>query len=404
MRQKFGYWKGFWNDADRKTMRFDILGYEPNNGQWKWSEQRASKAVENYKTYQKEYSKHLTLEEYWEKTEKKLEFIKRNLEGKGKNNGVENWIPPTNGILRNTNWTDLFASKNESIIEGLFDFPKNSEVLKNIFIGSTGDFDLILDFFAGSGTTGDAVMQLNAEDGGNRKFILVQIPEAIDAKKNKAAYDFVKEELKAEPTIFEITQERLKRAAKKINTQLDNKNKEIEVKIKKLQGELQTEETKVEIQTLYEQITQNLKLKPQNCFKVFETMPIWEDYNFEAEEFNPQQTIFDVEKLTEQDIKALLITWKTYDGSALTEGLAQVELSGYTAYYGNGKLYLMHKGFATDNLIALLEKIDSDKQFNPTSIIAFGYHFESKILRELSENVKSYTNKKNIDIDFVTRY
>ena len=54
--------------------------------------------------------------------------------------------------------------------------------------------------------------------------------------------------------------------------------------------------------------------------------------------------------------------------------------------------------------LALLEQIDSDKTFNPTSIIAFGYHFESKNLCELAENVKSYTNKKNIDIDFVTRY
>jgi adenine-specific DNA-methyltransferase len=51
-----------------------------------------------------------------------------------------------------------------------------------------------------------------------------------------------------------------------------------------------------------------------------------------------------------------------------------------------------------------LEKIDTDKKFNPTSIICFGYHFESKNLRELSENVKSYANKKNIDIDFITRY
>jgi adenine-specific DNA-methyltransferase len=64
----------------------------------------------------------------------------------------------------------------------------------------------------------------------------------------------------------------------------------------------------------------------------------------------------------------------------------------------------MDKGFTTENLKTLLEKIDSDKKFNPTSIIAFGYHLESKNLRELSENVKSYSNKKNIDIDFITRY
>jgi len=80
------------------------------------------------------------------------------------------------------------------------------------------------------------------------------------------------------------------------------------------------------------------------------------------------------------------------------------EYREYTAYYTNDKLYLINKGFKTENLKALLEKIDSDKKFNPTSIIAFGYHFESKNLREISENIKSYANKKNIDIDFITRY
>lgn len=274
--------------------------------------------------------------------------------------------------------------------------------------------EIILDFFAGSGTTGDAVMQLNADPStgsgyGNRKFILVQLPEEIDAKKNKTAYDFVKNELKAEPTIFEITKERLLRAAKKINAELDEKTQKLKLKIKNLEGELQTAETKQEIENLREQITNNLKLKTQNSFKVFETTPIWEDYNFEAEQFDSSQTLFDAGKLSEDDIKALLVTWKTYDGIALTQDLEAISLGTepaqvYTAYYGNNKLYLMHKGFSTDNLKSLLEKIDTDKNFNPTSIICFGYHFESKSLRELSENVKSYANKKNIDIDFITRY
>ncbi len=114
----------------------------------------------------------------------------------------------------------------------------------------------ILDFFAGSGTTGDAVMQLNAEDGGNRKFILVQLPEPIDPKKNKTAYDFVKDELKAEPTIFEITKERLLRAAKKINAELDTK-------IEKLKQELPTDENKLEIEKY-------IRLKKQNAFKIYE--------------------------------------------------------------------------------------------------------------------------------------
>ena len=252
--------------------------------------------------------------------------------------------------------------------EGLFSYPKTTTLIKYLSNFRTNDSDIILDFFAGSGTTGDAVMQLNSEeDNSTRKFILIQIPESIDAKKNQAAYDFVTEELKTEPTIFEITKERLIRAAAKIKKEKTD-----------YKGDL--------------------------GFKIFETTPIWEDYDFEADEFSTQTKLFDESKLTDEDIKALLITWKTYDGIVLTHDLESIDLIGYTAYYGNGKLYLMNKGFTTNNLKALLEKIDSDKKFNPTSIITFGYHFESKNLRELSENVKSYSNKKNIDIDFITRY
>src|SRR5699024_8285381 len=220
--------------------------------------------------------------------------------------------------------------------------------------------EISLDFFAGSGTTGDAIMQLNAEDGGNRKYVLVQLPEVMD-KKNKAAYDFVTKELKAEPTIFEITKERLLRAAKKINQELDEKNKDLEAKINSVKAELPTEETKEEINTLKEEIQVNNQVKAQNNFKVFETMPIWEDYHFEAKELDEQLALFDETKLTEEDLQALLITWKTYDGIPLTEDLKEVDLSGYKAYYANNKLYLMDKGFTIDGLKALLERIDSDK-------------------------------------------
>lgn len=77
--------------------------------------------------------------------------------------------------------------------------------------------DIILDFFAGSGTTAQAVMELNAQDKGNRKFILVQIDEEIIESKSKAAYDFCKNELGSKkPVISDITIERVKRAGAKI--------------------------------------------------------------------------------------------------------------------------------------------------------------------------------------------
>ena len=315
-------------------------------------------------------------------------------------------VPKTIWGYREVGHNQDAANEIRSIFEGYgyFDTPKPSKLLKRIlFLGSNKN-SLVLDFFAGSGTTGDAVMQLNARDGGSRKYILVQLPEVIDAKKSKAAYDFVIKELKAKPTIFELTRERLLRAAKKINQELDEKNKELEAKIKTLKAELPTEETKEEIDLFKEEIRVNNQVQTQNNFKIFGTMPIWEDYHFEAKELDEQLALFDETKLTEEDLQALLITWKTYDGIPLTEDLKEIDLSGYKAYYANNKLYLMDKGFTIDGLKALLERIDSDKFFNPTSIIVFGYHFESKSLRELAENLKSYSNKKNIDIDFITRY
>ncbi|GAA9603922.1 hypothetical protein HpHA70_07450 [Helicobacter pylori] len=99
----------------------------------------------------------------------------------------------------------------------LFNFPKPINLIKTLLQISTtpNEGDIILDFFAGSGTTAHAVMELNAEDRGNREFILVQIDEEI--KEDESAYDFCKKELKsAKPIISDITIERVKRAAQKI--------------------------------------------------------------------------------------------------------------------------------------------------------------------------------------------
>ncbi len=86
--------------------------------------------------------------------------------------------------------------------------------------------DIILDFFAGSGTTGDAVMQLNAGDGGNRKFVLVQWDEIIDKNKSAEAHKFCTDN-NFEPVISSITIERLNRAGEKIKEEYIAKNGEI---------------------------------------------------------------------------------------------------------------------------------------------------------------------------------
>ena len=98
----------------------------------------------------------------------------------------------------------------------LFDFPKPVEIIKQLISQVSDTDDIIFDFFSGSATTAHAVMQLNAEDGGNRRFILVQLPELCDEKSEayKAGYK----------NICEIGKERIRRSGKKIITELEQEN------------------------------------------------------------------------------------------------------------------------------------------------------------------------------------
>ena len=108
---------------------------------------------------------------------------------------------------------EIFATE-----RAIFNFPKPVELIEDLLLASGVEADdIVLDFFAGSGTTADAVMSLNAKDGDERRFILVQIPQTIDAKKFKEAYEFVIKVLEKPTSIFEITAERIRRAGAKIS-------------------------------------------------------------------------------------------------------------------------------------------------------------------------------------------
>lgn len=205
-RGKKGYWKGFWNNADRPTMRYDILGVLPVEGQWKWRKEIAEEAVKNYQEYEK-YANKITLEEYWLKTGKNKKFIRRNLKGTGKNLGVEHWVAPTDGILRNSNWSDYLISRPVGM-EIPFDSPKNPDVILELMsLFNVTAHDIVMDFFSGSATTAEAVMHKNI-DNNNRKYILVQLPE-----QTTPTSDAYKDGFK---TICDIGEERIRRAGKKI--------------------------------------------------------------------------------------------------------------------------------------------------------------------------------------------
>jgi adenine-specific DNA-methyltransferase len=197
IRQNTGYWKSFWNDANRPTMRYDILGYAPSEGQWKWKEETAIGAVENYKEFQLKHESDITLEEYWLKTGKSKKFIRKRENLTGKNQGVEHWIPPSDGILRSSNWTDILASESITNLGLTFSSPKNRNFLKELIrFSNVQSNEIVLDFFAGSGSTGHSVYEVNKEDDTDIKFILNQLDEEIEDIKFSNISEITRERLR----------------------------------------------------------------------------------------------------------------------------------------------------------------------------------------------------------------
>ena len=214
-----GTWNVFWSNADRPTMRYELLGFTPTTGQWRWAKDKALEGVKNYKEYLEKYLGKYTLEEYSKKNPRK-KFVRRIENGTGKNGGVQYYVAPSNTSLRTSNWTDLEVSQIAKQYEIPFDNPKNIELIKEVVRSKTDKYSLVLDFFAGSSTTADAVMQLNAEDGGNRQYIMCTLPEPtftvnsdgkeVPTKGGEAAYKA------GYRSIDEISRERIIRAARKI--------------------------------------------------------------------------------------------------------------------------------------------------------------------------------------------
>jgi len=177
----YGFWADFQKGEayDRPTMRYEILGINISKGQWKWSKERAYKAVENYRKYLEE-SKITgeTLEEYWIRTGKQLEFIKR--EG----NKIKYWVHPREELLIDNNWLDISGYSSLTGFQ-----TENSEILlKRVIESTSNEGDLVMDFFLGSGTTTAVAHKLG------RKWIGVEMGEhfysvVLPRMKKVLAYD-----------------------------------------------------------------------------------------------------------------------------------------------------------------------------------------------------------------------
>lgn len=244
--------------------------------------------------------------------------------------------------------TTQAASELKNIFNGkkIFSTPKPVELIKYLLQISTDKDDIVLDFFAGSGTTGHAIMQLNAEDSGNRKFILVQLDEPIDEKKSKIAYDFVKNELNCKPTIYAITKERLIRAAKKIKQDYPNATN------------LDFSEFKI----VYKD-----ELELEKIEKL--------DLSLGDNLFAP----FNNDKTNE-----ILTSYKLADGIALDMEFKIININDYKAYYCNKLLYLVFPHFKSENIKTLMQKLQ-DSELICERVILYNASFTSSEHKSLKE-------------------
>ncbi|WP_367356494.1 site-specific DNA-methyltransferase [Mesotoga sp.] len=170
------------------------------------------------------------VERKWRYARQSVEAIIGMLRARKYDGGYEIEIGKQSGIQR-TIWFDKRYDANEygtkivnSLVpDGGFTFPKSLwTVYDAVYAVTSLDKDaIVIDFFSGSSTTAHAVMQLNAEDGGNRKFIMVQLPEPCDEKSEafKAGYK----------NICEIGKERIRRAGDKINKEIEESNRQLKL-------------------------------------------------------------------------------------------------------------------------------------------------------------------------------
>ena len=239
-----------------------------------------------------------------------------------------------------------------------FNYPKSVDLVRVLINSITTRNELILDFFSGSATTAHTVLELNAKDKGNRKYILVQLPELCDTKSEAYKNGY--------KTIDEIGQERIRRAAKKIK-----------------------EETNADIDYGFKHYT----IKEVNTNTLDK-----------LEKFEPNYVISDGSILDEFGINAVLTTWMNEDGYGLTDKYEKLELEDYTAYKCQNTIYLLNWNISDLFIKALIEKYEKEENFDCNRIVMFGYSFTLNEIQTLKDNLQQVKNIKGINVEVITRY
>lgn len=214
---KPGKWDTFWRGTDRPSMRYELFGETPHSGQWRWEKGRAYTAVSNYNTFLKDAAGSMSLDEYYldnlAATNEKMNFVRKNEDGT-----VQYYVPPSTGKLLSDNWMDLTLSGNET---DTFDTEKSVAIIQRIVEWLAPPNSIVLDFFSGSGTTAHAVIEANKNDNGQRRFIMVQLPENCGDNPSAIKHGY--------KTLCDLGEDRINRAGARIAADIDKENEQLKL-------------------------------------------------------------------------------------------------------------------------------------------------------------------------------
>ena len=239
-----------------------------------------------------------------------------------------------------------------------FDFAKPVNLIKYLIsIVDENENMIILDYFSGSSTTADAVMQLNAEDGGSRKYIMVQLPEKIEEDKPgyKAGYR----------SIDEIGRARIEKAAKKIK---EETGADIDYGYKLYYLEKPSEKTLIDLENFVPEI----KLITDDMVSIFDN-----------EHSNGKESI--------------LSTWLIEDGYGLSKSTDKYKLNNYDADLIDKTLYIIDEGLTQDDSMVLIKRIENE-ELDITRIVIYVHSVPFNVLHELRKNLKVLRNNKNVTL------
>lgn len=254
---------------------------------------------------------------------------------------------------------DLFDGKK------VFNNPKSVRFIQHILRFTSNKDSLILDFFAGSATTADAVMQLNKEDGGNRKWILCTLDENCNptGEAVKAGYK----------TIDEISRERIRRAAAKIGDTSGFKSFYLKTPT------IQTLDKIDEFVSTEGQLIPDDMLTP-----------------FSAKELQLENTAKETDRNKASGTETLLATWLIDDGFGFDTKVEALEFGNTkkaTAYHTGQRLYILDENWDTPATKALLNKLGKN-ELHLQMIMVYAYSLRFEVLTELKNNLKT-----NLDDD-----